>query len=279
MEQEELSLLEQYAPEARAPLLFNRLNFLRILVHAGPQAAGAKVPDTSSDRAVATGSSCKKEERSSLFTHGAWRCVCGWQVPLSYPTRPTYTCFDTYVDQASSHHSSPLPLPPKKALSLSDLPAWLRLALLSSSSSPDVHEGGPQGLGLERGLPVGHLLLQARPHRRTADPAAPTGEPTAAAHSPTHTQHLTKWQAFHRLLAVYLRSHCWSHVAHVVMLCLCVVQSWVHNLDVSGTGFIVFYEMMTGTLDLKIRAIDNRCALVNDDDRSRSLAMPESMPP
>jgi hypothetical protein len=41
--QEELSLLEQYAPEARAPLLFNRLNFLRILVHAGPQASGAKV--------------------------------------------------------------------------------------------------------------------------------------------------------------------------------------------------------------------------------------------
>lgn len=76
MEQEELSLLEQYAPEARAPLLFNRLNFLRILVHAGPQAAGAKVPDTSSeDRAVATGPSCRKERGTVLSLYP--RCMHG----------------------------------------------------------------------------------------------------------------------------------------------------------------------------------------------------------
>jgi hypothetical protein len=35
----------------------------------------------------------------------------------------------------------------------------------------------------------------------------------------------------------------------------------VTGLDTSGTGFIVFYEMMTGTLDLKIRAIDSSYTL------------------
>jgi hypothetical protein len=35
----------------------------------------------------------------------------------------------------------------------------------------------------------------------------------------------------------------------------------VNSLDTSGTGFIVFYEMMTGTLDLKIRAIDSSYTL------------------
>ena len=64
--EEELSLLEQYAQESRLPLLFNRLNFLRILVHAGPQASGAKVP-------------------------------------LTTAPRPQFTCFDTYIDQTCTY--------------------------------------------------------------------------------------------------------------------------------------------------------------------------------
>lgn len=35
------------------------------------------------------------------------------------------------------------------------------------------------------------------------------------------------------------------------------LQKWLKDLDASGNNFIVFYEMMTGTLDLKIRPTDN----------------------
>jgi hypothetical protein len=40
-------------------------------------------------------------------------------------------------------------------------------------------------------------------------------------------------------------------------------QRWIPSLDFTGNGFIVFYEMMTGTLDLKIRSSDNSYTLAS----------------
>lgn len=139
--EEELGLLEQYAQESRNPLLFNRLNYLRVLVHAGPNTHGAKVPVTAAPR-------------------------------------PRAPCFDTYVDQTCTY--------------------------------VDVKGGGSA---------VGSFLTSMAYSR----PESMVGAPVL--------EHLHKWIA--------------------------------SGLQASGSGFLVYYEMMTGTLDLKIRPTDSAYTLAS----------------
>jgi hypothetical protein len=96
---EELRLLETFASDTRLSLLFNRLNFLRILVHAGQAAAGAKVR-----RALQGCKGCMRLPRIESPAHGdnddaRSRVAATPQVPLATPRRPQFPCFDAYMDQ------------------------------------------------------------------------------------------------------------------------------------------------------------------------------------
>jgi len=161
---EELSLLEMYTRDTRNPHLLNRLNFLRAVVHGNEQSMGAKVRDF---KGQANGT----KEDGSLITKSLSRAVLGMsQVPLNYPYRPVYSCFDTYVDQ--------------------------------TCIKDDMKNGGTS---------VGFFSAMSY-----STPEGLIGMPA-----------------------------------------LEYLQKWVDSIDVTGTSFILLYEMMTGTLDLKIRVMDN----------------------
>jgi hypothetical protein len=116
-------------------------------------------------------------------------CRMSRQIPLIYPTRPSFPCFDVYVDMTCTRDD------PKGGSSVGFFSAL-------SYSRPENMAGRPT---------LDHLQV-------------------------SHSRRST-----------------WPHL----FLARCCGQRWITSLDVSGTNFLVFYEMMTGTLDLKIRVLDN----------------------